>query len=173
MAGWAAYAKYRDLFKSNLSICLTRHVFNTCVLPAMTYGANKHINKLAANVVCAEKSIFLPYTIFGHHFICKLTNNIFEATAGIIVANMSDHLPYSVCIGYVKAKHNVPKYMCRIQMKTKKGIMTELTNPDVCDKLNNHNNANRNVNTIQFNSIQFSLFNSIQFISSTHQHFIQ
>ena len=39
MAGWAAYAKHRDIFKSNLSICLKRHEYNACVLPAMTYGA--------------------------------------------------------------------------------------------------------------------------------------
>ena len=39
MAGWAAYAKYRDIFKSNPAICLNRQVYNSCVLPAMTYGA--------------------------------------------------------------------------------------------------------------------------------------
>ena len=36
MAGWAAYAKHRDICKSNLAICLKRHVYNSCVLPAMT-----------------------------------------------------------------------------------------------------------------------------------------
>ena len=39
MAGWATYAKHRDIFKSNLSICLKRQLYNSCVLPAMTYGA--------------------------------------------------------------------------------------------------------------------------------------
>ena len=38
MAGWAAYAKHRDIFKSKLAICLKRQVYNSCVLPAMTYG---------------------------------------------------------------------------------------------------------------------------------------
>ena len=37
MAGWAAYAKHRDIFKSNLDICMKRPVCNSCVLPAMTY----------------------------------------------------------------------------------------------------------------------------------------
>ena len=37
MAGWAEYAKHRDIFKSNIAICLKRHVHNSCVLPAMTY----------------------------------------------------------------------------------------------------------------------------------------
>ena len=36
MAGWAAYAKHRDIFKNNLAICLKRQVYNSCVLPAMT-----------------------------------------------------------------------------------------------------------------------------------------
>ena len=54
MAGWAAYAKHRDIFKSNLAICLKRQVYNSCVLPAMTYGAatwtltKQELNKLAA-----------------------------------------------------------------------------------------------------------------------------
>ena len=39
MAGWAAYAKHRDIFKINLAICLKRQMYNSCVLPAMTYGA--------------------------------------------------------------------------------------------------------------------------------------
>ena len=38
MAGWAAYSKHRDIFKSNLAICLKRQVYNSCVLPAMTHG---------------------------------------------------------------------------------------------------------------------------------------
>ena len=52
MAGWAAYAKHRDIFKSNLATCLKRQVYNSCVLPAMAYGAetwtltNKHRTNL-------------------------------------------------------------------------------------------------------------------------------
>ena len=33
MAGWVAYAKQRDIFKRNLSICLKRQVYNSCALP--------------------------------------------------------------------------------------------------------------------------------------------
>ena len=39
MAGWPAYAKHRDIFKRNLAICLKRQEYNSCVLPAMAYGA--------------------------------------------------------------------------------------------------------------------------------------
>ena len=66
------------------------------------------------------------------NFLCKLTNHFFEATAGIIVANISYHLPYFLCIGNVKAKYIVPKYRHIIQNtddnKKAYNIMTELTN---------------------------------------------
>ncbi|MEG7521603.1 MAG: hypothetical protein M3H12_00655, partial [Chromatiales bacterium] len=38
-AGWTAFAKYRDIFKGNFGTCLKRQVYNSCVLPALTYGA--------------------------------------------------------------------------------------------------------------------------------------
>ena len=76
MSGWAAYAKHRDIliiiiiimaemaiFKSNLAICLKVRVYNSCVLPAMTYGAetwtltNQAQNKRAAAQIKMERSI--------------------------------------------------------------------------------------------------------------------
>ena len=59
MAGWAAYAKHRDIFKSNLAICLKRQVYNSCVLPAMAYGAEtkQAQNKLAAAQTNMERSM--------------------------------------------------------------------------------------------------------------------
>ena len=63
MAGWAAYVKHRDIFKSNLAICLKREVYNSCVLPAMTYGAETWAltkqaqNKLAAAQIKMERSM--------------------------------------------------------------------------------------------------------------------
>ena len=63
MADWAAYAKHRDIFKSNLAICLKRQVYNSCVLPAMTYGAEiwtltkQAQNKLAATQTKMERSM--------------------------------------------------------------------------------------------------------------------
>ena len=62
-AGWAAYAKHRDIFKSNLAICLKRQVYNSCVLPAMTYGAETWTltkqaqNKHAATQTKLERSL--------------------------------------------------------------------------------------------------------------------
>ena len=57
MAGWAAYAKHRDIFKSNLAICLKRQVYNSCVLPAMTYGAETWtLTKQAQNKIAAAQT---------------------------------------------------------------------------------------------------------------------
>ncbi|KAK2160936.1 hypothetical protein NP493_1618g00017 [Ridgeia piscesae] len=37
--GWTAFAQHRDIFKGNIGTRLKRQVYNSCVLPAMTYGA--------------------------------------------------------------------------------------------------------------------------------------
>ena len=63
MASWAAYPKHRDIFKNNLDIWLKRQVYNSCVLPAMTYGAETWTltkqaqNKLAAAQTKMERSM--------------------------------------------------------------------------------------------------------------------
>ena len=57
MAGWAAYAKHQDIFKSNIAICLKRQVYNSCVLPAMPYGAATWpLTKLAQNKLAAAQT---------------------------------------------------------------------------------------------------------------------
>ena len=56
-------AKHRDIFKSNLTICLKRQVYNSSVLPAMIYGAETWTltkqaqNKLAAAQTKMERSM--------------------------------------------------------------------------------------------------------------------
>ncbi|KAK2161719.1 hypothetical protein NP493_1564g00004 [Ridgeia piscesae] len=87
-AGWTAFAKHRDIFTGNIEICLKRSVYNSCVLPAMTYSAETWAmntqakNKLAAaqtkmdrsmlnityrdrktNIWVREKTIVLPNTV--------------------------------------------------------------------------------------------------------------
>ena len=62
-AGRTAYAKHRDIFKSNFAICLKRKVYNSCVLPATTYGAEtwsftkQAQKKLAAAQTKMERSM--------------------------------------------------------------------------------------------------------------------
>ena len=62
-AGWTVFAKHRDIFEGNIGTCLKRQVYNSCVLPAMTYGAETWAlttqakNKLAAAQTKIERSI--------------------------------------------------------------------------------------------------------------------
>ena len=64
MAGWAAYAKHRDIFKSNLAICLKRQVYNSFVLPAMTYGAETWpLTKQAQNKLAVAETKMEKITI--------------------------------------------------------------------------------------------------------------
>ena len=62
-AGWSAFDKHRDNFKGNIETCLKRQVCNSCVLPAMTYGAETWAlttqakNKLAAAQTKMERSM--------------------------------------------------------------------------------------------------------------------
>ena len=57
VAGWAAYAKHRDIFTSKLAICLKRQVYDSCVLPAMTYGAEtRTLTKQTQNKLAAEQT---------------------------------------------------------------------------------------------------------------------
>ena len=74
MTGWVAYTKHPDIFKSNLAICLKRQVYNSCVLPATTYGSepwtltkqaqNKHaatqtnMERRMLNITCKDKKIW-------------------------------------------------------------------------------------------------------------------
>ena len=46
-----------DIFKSNLAICLKRQVYNSCVQPAMTYGADSWtLTKQAPNKLAAAQT---------------------------------------------------------------------------------------------------------------------
>ena len=55
--GWTAYAKHRDIFKSNFAICLKRKVYNLCVLPAMTYGTQRYGHgNMATRKTSSEKT---------------------------------------------------------------------------------------------------------------------
>ena len=62
-AGWTAFAMHRDIFKGNIGTCLKRQVYNSCVLPAMTYGAEtwtltiQEKNNLAAAQIKMKRSL--------------------------------------------------------------------------------------------------------------------
>ncbi|KAK2182345.1 hypothetical protein NP493_358g05028 [Ridgeia piscesae] len=60
-AGWTAFTKHHDIFESNTGTCLKRHIYNLCIFPAMTYGAETWAhtthakNKLAAAQTKTER----------------------------------------------------------------------------------------------------------------------
>ena len=62
-AGWQAFGRYSTIMKGNLPICLKRKVYNQCILPAISYGAEswtltaKMERKLAAAQHNMERSI--------------------------------------------------------------------------------------------------------------------
>ncbi|KAK2182916.1 hypothetical protein NP493_332g01023 [Ridgeia piscesae] len=62
-AGLTAFTRHRDIFKGNIGTCLKRQIYNSCVLPAMTYGTETWAftthakNTLAATQAKMEKSV--------------------------------------------------------------------------------------------------------------------
>ena len=38
MAGWTAFTKHSDIFKGNIGTCLNKQVYNSSVLPVITYA---------------------------------------------------------------------------------------------------------------------------------------
>lgn len=61
--GWKKYWALKHIFKSDLHISIKRKVFNACILPAMTYGAQtwapteRHKTKLSVNQRAMERSM--------------------------------------------------------------------------------------------------------------------
>ena len=97
MAGWAAYAKHRDIFKSNLAICLKRQVYNSCVLPAIPYGAEiwpltkQAQNKLAATQTRMERSML--------NITYKINANVW-----VRERNLATHVLLTRAINRIKVK---------------------------------------------------------------------
>ena len=57
--GWAAFGKLRETFKSDIPICLKRKVYEQCVLPVITYGAETltFTKKSAENLRVAQRAM--------------------------------------------------------------------------------------------------------------------
>lgn len=68
---WAAFGNLRHVFKADLPICLKRKVFNQCVLPVLTYGAEtltltkKIVKKIKVAQRAMERSM-LGLTLRDH-----------------------------------------------------------------------------------------------------------
>ena len=57
--GWKAFGKMSTIFKSNMPTCLTRKVFNQCVLPVLIYGCETWTpnTKVAQNLKVTQRSM--------------------------------------------------------------------------------------------------------------------
>lgn len=86
-------------------------------------------------------------TLIDNHF-CKLSNNFSDTTSGIIISNLSDHLPYFTCLDYLKIKQSTPKYVkYRIQNSdAHANLKMFIQSQDICSKLDNSPNANPETN---------------------------
>jgi len=82
-------------------------------------------------------------TLIDNHF-CKISSNFSETTSGIILSNMSDHLPYFTCLDYLKIKCCVTKYV-KITIQNEKAqadLKTFLQQQQICSKLSTEPNGN-------------------------------
>ena len=80
---WAAFGSLKEVFRSDIPVCLKRKVFNQCVLPVMTYGAEtltltkKSINKLQVTQRAMERAIL------GISLRDKIQNNEIRRRTGV------------------------------------------------------------------------------------------
>ena len=84
------------------------------------------------------------------NFICKLSNRISQSTAGILISQISDHLPYFISLDNVNVSSNnsFPKY---VQIKRRRAqdianFRDEIANANICNKLDLSSVADSNKN---------------------------
>ena len=80
--------------------------------------------------------------------LCRLSNTSINNDAGIIVTQLSDHLPYFICLRTMKIDKPEPKYIY-IKQTTETSINRvkhEIITASIYDKLNTHVDANPNIN---------------------------
>jgi hypothetical protein len=82
------------------------------------------------------------------NFLYKLSTVLNETTAGIFINKISDHLPYFICLNYIKTHKPVPKYitMRKQNFSTLNMFKKEIINQNILHKLNNDINLNPNKN---------------------------
>ena len=79
------------------------------------------------------------------NFLCKLSHGFSQATAGVLINTISDHLPYLIFLDYLQPKRVDTTKLIRIQTWNTKSINTfksEINNAGICYMLNSTNHAN-------------------------------
>ena len=80
--------------------------------------------------------------------LCRLSNTSINNDAGIIVTQLSDHLPYFICLRTMKVDKPGPKYFY-IKQTTETSmnrVKHEIITASIYDQLNTHVDANPNIN---------------------------
>ena len=80
--------------------------------------------------------------------LCRLSNTSINNDAGIIVTQLSDHLPYFICLRTMKVDKPEPKYIYIKQTSETSinKVKHEIITASIYDKLNTHVDANPNTN---------------------------
>ena len=80
------------------------------------------------------------------NFLCKISNNFSNTTAGICTQKLSDHQPYFICLDYLNISHKLCKYVkiskCSNESITK--FIDFLTNQDLIAQLQSNTSQNPN-----------------------------
>ena len=80
--------------------------------------------------------------------LCRLSNTSINNDAGIIVTQLSDHLPYIICLRTMKVDKPEPKYIYMKQTTETSinRVKHDIITASIYDKLNTHVDANPNIN---------------------------
>lgn len=98
--------------------------------------------------------ITLP-TRFSEHrgtlidnFLCKLSEGSLNSTSGILINQISDHLPCFICMDCILTRDTVPKFITITQKSpdSLNKFRLELINSNIYDKLNKNIDGNPNEN---------------------------
>ncbi|KAL3283461.1 hypothetical protein HHI36_006605 [Cryptolaemus montrouzieri] len=80
---WAAFGKLSNILKSDIPICLKRKVYNQCVLPVMTYGAETlTLTKKSANKVRVAQRA-MERCMLGLYLRDRISNDIIRQRSGV------------------------------------------------------------------------------------------
>ncbi|CAG9837260.1 unnamed protein product [Diabrotica balteata] len=81
--GWAAFGKLRETFKSELPTCLKRKVFDQCVLPVLTYGAETLTLTKAAATKLRVTQRRMERSMLGITLRDRITNEDIRRRTGV------------------------------------------------------------------------------------------
>ena len=79
-------------------------------------------------------------------FLCKLTEGSLKSTSGILINQISDHLPCFICMDCILTRDMVPKFITITQKSpdSLNKFRSELINSNIYDKLNKNIDGNPN-----------------------------